>query len=154
MKHSRAVLTLTLAATMLGAPLAASSAFAQDVLGKTLTHVWTATKESAESAEKRVETLYCDGKTLVWNDISDLDKVVSGKSDYKKTQITPEILQVSWKGKNGDKDAGYVWTYDFKNNKFYGVIVDEESPDTNIVEGEFQTVSGVTPSPGHEGCDG
>ncbi len=117
-----------------------------------MSQTWQETKEGAKSLETRLETLYCDGKRLVWNDVTKPDNIRSGTADYTLTKIAPEVIQVVWTKPETENKSTYVWTLNFETGKTYGVIINDRTQKLKFVQGDFHTLSGVTPSPGNKGC--
>jgi len=105
-------------------------AFAHKLLtGSVISHSWTENTFPQTWPTPKFETYICDEKTLVWNNITDLNRPTSGIETYHVVELAPRLLQVSWKESPETTNYGVIWTLDFNNMVIRGVLV---NLDTNV----------------------
>lgn len=104
------------------------------LVGKTIKHTWTKGKWAGSS----YTTLFCSKDTLVWNNTTDPEHIVSERETYIRTDITDGIVQISWREDPAYTNYGLVWTLDFNQMKIYGVIVNAIAVENIVVEGSFE----------------
>ena len=95
----------------------------KDLVGNTVHHTWTAGPWAGAS----FVTLFCSAATLVWNNISDPENVMSEKKTYVRSDIAPGIVQISWKEAPDTTNFGLIWTLNFNTNEITGVIVNVDT---------------------------
>ena len=106
------------------AALAMSTSSRADVrlVGNTFVHAWTINPYPDGTPAPKYETRFCDDRTLVWSDVTDMSNVKSGIEEYELTEISPGVLQVTWKESPDTTDHGVVWTLNFGTYGIYGVV--------------------------------
>ena len=118
------------------------------LIGKAVKHSWT--KGIAKKA--CFETIFCNERELVWNNITDLTKITSEKNAYIRTDITDGIVQISWRENPKTTNYGLIWTLDFNKHKIYGVIVNALPNENLVVEGNFKVIELPQMKPGVLHC--
>ena len=95
-----------------------------DLVGKQVRHTWDENGMSFVS-------IFCNDTHFVWNDLSNPDDLVTGVEKYVRTKISDEVVQYSWKESPLERDFGIAWTFNFRTDRVYGMIVNV-FPDENL----------------------
>ncbi len=139
---------------LVAAALASSTLARADVrlVGNTFVHAWTINPYPEGTPAPKYETRFCDGQTLVWNDVTDLRDIRSGVETYELTEISPGVLQVTWKESADTTGHGVVWTLNFRTYAIYGVVVNADPDVNHVLAGGFSFRDGVRAEPPLRGC--
>lgn len=122
------------------------------LVGNTFVHAWTINPYRDGTPAPKYETRFCDERTLVWSDVTDLSNVTSGIEKYVLTEISPGVLQVTWKESPATTDLGVVWTLNFGTYAIYGVVVNADRNVNHVFAGGFSFREGVAADPPLRGC--
>lgn len=131
-----------------------SSALQADVRlsGKTLTYSWTINTLPEDWSTPKYITFICDEKTLVWNNVTDKNKVISGVEKYELSEVSPGVLQISWKESPKTTDYGVILTFSFISYGIYGVLVNVDPEINYSVAGGFNIYDGIQAEKPLTGC--
>ncbi|GHB33091.1 hypothetical protein GCM10007094_22610 [Pseudovibrio japonicus] len=105
-------------------------------LGKSLSFAWSAMKEGAGTVEEKFTAFICDTEALAWNTTSELGRS-KGSARYTVQQVTPDVIQISWKDDPQESNLGWIWTLDTTSGKAYGVVVNSQPYENLSIMGEF-----------------
>ena len=122
------------------------------LVGNTFVHAWTINPYPDGTPAPKYETRFCDERILVWSDITDLSNVTSGIEKYELTEISPGVLQVTWKESPDTTDLGMVWTLNFGTYAIYGVVVNADRNVNHLLAGGFSFRDGVAAESPLRGC--
>jgi hypothetical protein len=122
------------------------------LVGKTFSHSWTVNKYPKDWPTPKYVTLFCDEKTVVWNNVTDTENVYSGIEQYELTEIDPGILQVTWKESPDTTKFGITWTLNFRTWAIYGVVVNVDPKSNFSVAGGFSFRDDLLPGAPLAGC--
>ena len=109
---------------------------AEPWLGKSLNFAWSAMTEGAGAMEEKFTAFICDTEALAWNTTSELGRS-RGSARYTVQQVTPDVIQISWKDDPQESNLGWIWTLDTTSGKAYGVVVNSEPYENLSIMGEF-----------------
>jgi hypothetical protein len=137
---------------VLAAAIAAPAHADIRLVGNTFVHSWTINPFPRSRPVPKYETLFCDEDTLVWNDVTDLSKVHSGVETYVLTELSPGVVQVTWKESPETTNHGVVWTLNFRTYAIYGVRVNADPNANHVLAGGFSFRDGVQAKVPLQGC--
>lgn len=109
---------------------------AEQWLGQSLNFAWSAMKEGAGAMEEKFTAFICNTEALAWNTTSELGSS-KGSARYTVQQITPDVIQISWKDDPQESNLGWIWTLDTTSGKAYGVVVNSQPYENLSIMGEF-----------------
>lgn len=122
------------------------------LVGNTFVHSWTINPFPKERPAPKYETFFCDEDTLVWNNVTDMSKVRSGVETYELTELSPGVLQVTWKESPETTNHGVVWTLNFRTYAIYGVRVNVDPNTNQVLAGGFSYRDGMQTEVPLRGC--
>jgi len=122
------------------------------LVGNTFVHAWTVNPFREKRPPPKYETRFCDEQMLVWNNVTDLSKVESGVEKYELTELSPGVLQVTWKESPETTNHGVVWTLNFRTYAIYGVRVNVDPNVNYVVAGGFSFRDGLQAKDPLRGC--
>ena len=122
------------------------------LVGNTFVHTWTINPFPEAQPSPKYETLFCDEDTLVWNDVTDSTRVQSGVETYVLTELSPGVVQVTWKESPDTTNHGVVWTLNFRTYAIYGVRVNADPHTNHVLAGGFSFRDGVRADVPLRGC--
>ena len=142
------------AKTLIIAIVAIGSTASADIrlVGNTFTHAWTVNTFPDDWPTPKYETRFCDQETLVWNNVTDMRNVSSGVEKYELTELSPGVLQVTWKESPETTNQGVVWTLNFRTYAIYGVLVNLDPTANYVVAGGFSVRKGLHAQAPLRGC--
>jgi len=122
------------------------------LVGNTFTHAWTVNTFPEGWPTPKYETRFCDQQTLVWNDVTDRNNVKSGMQNYELTELSPGVLQVTWKESPETTNQGVVWNLNFRTYGIHGVLVNLDPNANYVVAGGFSVRKSLHAQAPLRGC--
>ena len=72
--------------------------------------------------------------------------------NYELTELSPGVLQVTWKESPETTNQGVVWTLNFGTYAIYGVLVNLDPTANYVVAGGFSVRKGLHAQAPLRGC--
>lgn len=127
--------------------------FAHELLaGSVISHSWTENTFPKTWPTPKFETFICDNKTLIWNNVTDINHLTSGIEQYNVVELAPKLFQVSWKESPETTNYGIIWTLDFNQMIIRGVLVNIDTKMNFVVSGKFTHKVSVNVKPYLKSC--
>jgi len=118
-----------------------------------MTYKWNINSLPSEWGTPEYVTVICDAETLVWNNVTDPDNITSGVERYETSEVSPGILQLSWKESPETTNLGVILTINLGAYAIYGVIVNIDPFVNYTVAGGINFRRGVEVDPMLKGCE-